>query len=559
MANSHPSFVAAACRLGPAARATILGLSLIACEGTIGVTSDDLPSEPPLAGGGRQVCDAGELPLRRLSRFEYQRTVEALFEGLVLPELRVPFDEEVRGFSNDVQTLVPTGFHVERYAENAALLATAAAPSLVEGCDARPCMLDAVTSFGLHAFRRPLSSDEAALLMSFYDEGPAAGDEETAMALVIELTLQDASFLYRPEFGSGTEAADGTGALAPFEVASRLSYLLWASMPDDALLDAAAAGELRDEATIRGEVERMLEDPRAREGIGHFFSEWLDLVRMHESNKRPEDGFDNEMRASLQESLDRFIWDEVVTGGGSLQTLMTSPTLFVDANLRELLGLPESDEPWSLVTLPSDERSGVLTHPAVLAGHGYADYASPVLRGVFMLDRVLCAPVAAPTGIDIMPPDESAAEELAGPITNRTLYEAATTKEASCTACHARINPLGFAFEHYDTLGRYREFDRDEPVDATGTWGTERFDNATELTPILEQSEQVRACVVDRWLTYASGGGPLAQNDCVRAELLAAFEGADFRLRDLIVALATHPGFAQQTTYGSETQLQGEL
>ena len=503
-----------------------------------------IPLTPPDGVGERALrCEADHAPLRRLSHREYERTVHALFEGVEIPTLMVAPDQRRAGFTNGYEGQAPSALLVTQYLENAQRIAPVAAPAVISelGCsDGRECFRRFVTDFGARAYRRPLEPSELDAYSSIYESGPLAGDFAVSVELAIATFLQAPELLYRAELGGDD------GLLTQWEIASRLSYFVWGTMPDDALFDAAARGELSG-TTLRDHVDRMLADPRAREGLVSATLEWLDLERLATRLKAEEYEFTPEVRAHLRASVERFVWERLFVEGGSIDELYTSTGAYVDSTIGPLFGVDDAGPELEWRELP--HRHGILTHPAILATHAHGDYGSPVLRGVFVLTEILCDPPRPPPpGVAMTMPERTDDSGMA--ITNREGYERLTQSSPSCAGCHDQINPLGFAFESYDTVGAYRTDDRGLPLDTTGaSLGftlDERFefDGAEELTAQLGESARARACVVDRWVRYASGGGALAYDPCLRRDLQAVVTQPGASLRDLVIAIAVDPRFS---------------
>lgn len=508
------------------------------------------------AGQNAASCEPAPSPIRRLSHVEYRNTLRELFPTLQPPEIELAADETIGGFTNHHAALNPSDLLIEQYFAASRVLVEALEPTLDAylSCDpaaGEVCAEQFVAELGARAFRRPLDAEEVARFAAIFAQPPADSDFRLGMQLVIQALLTSPDFLYRPELGVASGELTGSDALSDYELASRLSYFVWATMPDEALLVAAERGSLRTPAGLQAEVRRMLDDDKARQGILTFHREWLKLAQLDRVLKSEADGYDAQLRAEIAESLERFVWDTLIARGGSIQDLMTGSAFPASARVAQLLGTEAVPEgAWRTVTADPDERAGVLTHPAFLAAHAYADYPSPVLRGVFILDRMLCAPPSPPPpGVTMQVPTASSAGT---PLTNREAY-AEATREDRCQGCHASINPLGFAFEHYDTLGRYRTQDNGVAVDASGEVFDYRFANGVELAHQLAESERYQRCVVDKWAAFALGGAPLARDRCFRDDLFAAFVERGFDVAELIVAIATHPKFAQRA-FGVEDE-----
>jgi Protein of unknown function (DUF1592)/Protein of unknown function (DUF1588)/Protein of unknown function (DUF1595)/Protein of unknown function (DUF1587) len=509
-------------------------------SGTAAADSDDDGETEGVPEG----CEPTAQPIRRLSHTEYEHTLRDLFGAAALPALDLVADPRVGGFSNNAAALAPSDLLTRQYYEAARALAGSLDVTTLASCNAADagCDEQLVRELGLRVFRRPLTDDEVERLMSLYDAG---GSFEVGARLVVQTMLLSPEFLYRPELGTDD------GFLTGYETASRLSYFLWATMPDDALLQAAADGELDTQDGVEAQVVRMLADDKARDGMLLFHREWLDLERVEHVLKLPEEGFDAAYAESMRESAERFVWETLFENEGSLRELLTSSNVPVDATMAALLGVDAPTDGWETVSLDPTERAGILTHPAFLASHAYAAYPSPVLRGVFVMDRVMCNPPAPPPeGVNttLPEPDDTA------PQTNREWYEGATTeKGGQCAGCHTTINPLGYAFEHYDAMGRFRAQDNGFAVDASGAALGLEFGDAIEMSSQLGSSDAFSECVVDKWIAYATGGAGSPGGGCVEADLRATLAQTDMNAVELVATLAMHPMYASAPVVGEES------
>jgi hypothetical protein len=317
-------------------------------------------------------------------------------------------------------------------------------------------------------------------------------------------------------------------------------------MPDDELLEAAANGELGSIEEVDRQAERMLADPRARQGLSQFFREWLHLSKVGSVDKRAEDAWTPEFRQELAESAVRFVYDEVFASGASAELLLTSNQYPATSRIAELLGVAAtSGEDWQVVSADPERRAGLLTHPAFLGAYGYGDFPSPVLRGVFIMDRILCAPPSPPPpGVDTSLPDASD-EEATVSRTNREAYDQVTSVSNQCVTCHSIINPLGYALENYDTLGRYRTEDNGVTVDATGASMGFEFTDGVDLVRQIAKSDAYRECVVQKLLRFGFGGGSAAESTALRDDVFAEFAADDYSLRALVVGVARHERFSR--------------
>lgn len=535
-----------------------LGL-LPACQGTL--AGDRVPPHADALCTDRIVL--GTAPLRRLSNGEYLRTLAVLFDELPeLPDL--PDDTTVLGFENDAVSLGPTDVRVARY-EDIAFRTTSVATDATHladftGCgevstdaEERACGTDFVARFGLLTHRRPLTSDETTLYTSLFETQRAAIDFAAAVQLTAMAMLQSPAFLYRLEI-EGAEAAPVTEgqalALTPYEVATRLSYLLWGTMPDEELFAAAASGELGDSESLELQARRMLEDPRARDLVADFHRQWLDFDRIlnaeHATRVNDAEGvYTSDAQASAREELMRFVAGEVFDGEGTLAGLFTSRRAYVNSTMAGLYGVsgPSSATEWTEVQLPEDERAGLLTRVAPLASHAHAANPSPPLRGVYLMERVLCEPrLSPPPGVNTTQPTQPDD----GPRTNRDLFTERTSP-ATCQSCHIRIDGYGFLAENYDERGVYRTEDHTLPVDATGRIsGTDvdgPVDGLIELSERFADSESVAVCATSRWFRFVNGRAPEDADDCLLEGIRSTFDASGGDIRELLVAFVTRPEF----------------
>lgn len=510
----------------------------VGCIGSIGDGDGIEPPDPRTQG----TCAPQNPPLRRLNHTEYAHTVRDLFAAYMPPEVDVSPDARRSGFTNNVEFLTPSALLVREYYDNASALAANAGPAIASnlGCSDATCFETFIRDFGRRAYRRPLTDEEVAGYLGFFESGPGQGDMPFAVEMAITTFLQAPAFIYRPEFGQ-------EGHLSSHEIASRLSYFIWQSMPDETLLDAADSGGLTGDG-LAAQVDRMLADDKAREGLLTATHEWLEIERIVDEVKGEGIPWNQDIVASLEASLEAYVWERGFTEGRSFRDLMTSRGAFVDSNLAPVFGVDGATS--ELTWYELDDRPGLLAQPAILAGQAHGTYPSPVLRGVFILNELLCDPPAPPpaeAGMD--PPPQTDADGNA--LSNRDGYEILTMAETGCAACHQAINPFGYGLENYDAIGRWQDADAGGPIDASGETsgfkgdGTYVFDGPVELAEQLAESAQVRKCMVSKWVRYASGSGPLAEDDCFLEDVELAVANPEAGLRDLVIAIALHPKYSQ--------------
>jgi hypothetical protein len=493
---------------------------------------------------------AARAPLRRLTRDEYNHAVRDLLGDASRPADAFPPDEDIGGFeSNGVAPV--TQLLVERYMDAAHAVAEAAAPRIDAIAPCAPgelkqrCASKFIGTFGRLAFRRPLCDGERAALLALYTDKERRSDYAGGIELVVEAMLEAPQFLYRVELPEAASTRAGARPLDGYAIATRLSFFLWASTPDARLLDDAAAGELATRADVERAARRMLADRRAVDGLRSFHRQWLGLARLETEQKDAAlfPAFTPELKDAMVEETLRFCADAVLAGGDTVKTLLTSNVTFVNAPLAKLYGVaPPSGGGFARVTLPARERAGVLTQASVMSALAAADQTSPVLRGKFVREQLLCDSVPPP------PPDVSIARPKVDPRLTTKQRFAQHRADAACAGCHAMMDPIGFGFEHYDGIGAWRAAEGRFAIDASGeVTSTDdvnvAFDGAVELGARLAASKQVRRCLATQWLRYALGRSEQAEDAASLDGAYRAFERAGFDVRELIVAIAASDAF----------------
>jgi hypothetical protein len=381
--------------------------------------------------------------------------------------------------------------------------------------------------FGRRAYRRPLVPGEAADLLALYQTQlapPIGAAFPDAIAAVITGMLLSPAFLYRWELGPQPPTVQmlSTGPVIRFgqyEIASRLSFWLWSTMPDDTLLNAAGMGQLSTSDQIQSQITRMLADPKASDAFGEFATEWVELKNLITAAPDPSvyPEFANGGTALLESmgNETRQFTASVLgpQGDGLLSTLLTSSKTFIDANLASLYGVAApAGQGLVPVTLDPTQRAGIFTQAAFLTVRSNPNEPNPILRGSSMLRRVFCSPIQMPANA-VLPPIPDTSPQYP---TIRARYDA-HGKLGCAGACHAQIDPPGFAFMHYDGVGKWTDTDTGHPVDATGSitiapqssptyttgqGGTIMFTDAIDLMKQLAERPEVSDCMTDLLLRY---------------------------------------------------------
>ncbi|MCA9515274.1 MAG: DUF1592 domain-containing protein [Myxococcales bacterium] len=412
----------------------------------------------------------------------------------------------------------------------------------------RDCAEAAVGRLATRAWRRPLADGELDRLMALYDEALDEGsDLFGATRVAIIATLLSPSFLFRAEFQDDPESKVAE-PLTGYEMATRLSYFLWSSMPDEALFAAAARGELDTAAGVEAQARRMLDDPRAVSAlVDNFAGQWLyirDIANVF-PDQRSFPAFDEALRASMSEEMRRF-FATFLTEGRPLTELLTADETFVDARLAAHYGVagPAEGEGFARASLVGTQRRGLLGQAGLLTVLATPFRTSIVRRGKWVLGQLLCdEPGTPPNGVQQLVDDE----ELPEPLTLRQRMEQHVTKE-ECALCHARMDPIGFGLEHFDGIGGWRDTERGIPIDASGVMpsGT-TFDGALELAAILGADDRLYGCVSEKVMIYALGRGMKRADEPYLADITAELgrRGGDFR--ELLVLVVTSDPFRFRT------------
>jgi hypothetical protein len=495
-----------------------------------------VPSGEPTCGADGQA----RAPLRRMTRLEYDNTVRDLLGDTTAPAGKFTPDEQVAGFAANSVAPLSKG-QLDEYlgaAEDLAAAAVAERWDDVVGCDvdALACVDTFIAEFGRRTFRRALTDVQLADYRQLFDSARDEFGATDAAAAVITAMLMSPHFLYHVEPTAGEPGQ--LVALDDFAVASRLSYFLWASMPDDALLDAAAAGELADPDALRDHARRLLEDPRADAAIASFHAQWLGTEGLGNATKDPElfPEWTPELVASIERETGDFAAEVVRKGDGSLRTLLTADWTVADGALADMYGVDSPDAQPHVVALDGDTRAGVLTQIGFLAANAHAAEVSWVHRGKFVREQLLCDVLPPPPpGVEVNEPNDPSRVE-----------------DPNCKGCHLMMDPIGMGFDNYSAVGVFHAVDEggnaiDTAGEVVGVEEIGTFDGAVELAHALAESPQVHDCVTRQWFRYATRRADVPSDDCTVDALVEAFADSDLNVRELMVAIAASDAFRFRT------------
>ena len=549
----------------------LLAGSAIACAGPRGepAPDDDIPGDDgvtrPDAGGSDDdgaaghvpvhTCDdeaptVGVRPMLRLTPTQYRNTMRDL---LGLPELQTGFDDDAA---------VPTERGIRQLQADAeALVADVAqwraglVPCDLNGPEDAACPDAVIDALAPRAFRRPLSPEQRAWLSGVYEAARAEQDFRSAMEALLATILQAPALLYLEPTGTPVDgAADTVRALDDHAIASRLSYFLWDTMPDDALMDAAAAGELSTREAIAAQVQRMLADPRAEAKVQAVVHAWLGLdggpvhFALEDQTKDVALFPDHSPAfvASMKAELEAFV-ARTLLQGGTIADLLVGRDAYVDATMADHYRVPGPlDDSRVWVQLDASTHAGVLTRAAFLSTHADRDVQSPIRRGAEIYENILCGVLGdPPPGADNSPVQGG---EVDGEIVTVRQAVEARTQGTECRGCHDIINNIGFAFGHYDAIGHWQpvELITGAAIDSSGRLiGTDvdgEVADALELSARLADSAMVRRCFARRWFAAGVGQAPAAEDQCSVQRIDAAILQAD-TLPALLEAIATSDAF----------------
>ena len=554
----------------PPHRSLLIAALLAGCTGNI-AASDAPAGGGPNAGTGAvggNVRPPGVDPppgnsapgvsqLRRLTVLEYRNTVRDLLgvaDVQMLPELAGDQQARTSGFTTGAA--ITTASDARKLLEGTDRLVAAAMPNLgaqvpclKDAAAAEPCARQFIVQFGRRAFRRPLVEEEINRWLELYraQRDPAAGANfSDAIRGVTVGLLQSPNFLYRRELAPGAAIKEGSFVrFNSYEMASRLSYSFWATMPDERLFALADAGKLQTAQAIGAEARRLLVDPKAKDVYGDFATQWLNLAQIQSALKADTLKFTPEMGRAMLAETGAFLSDLFQRPGttGRMDELFTSTRTFADGTLAGIYGINGG------TMLDPKQRAGVFTQLSFLTMHGDSEGSFPTRRGAEILRRVFCQEIEVPADIvvpDIKPPSPG--------VTTRQRFE--EHSHLPCATCHLLFDPIGFAFENYDGIGRYRTTDNGQPVDASGTLDlggrTVKFKDAVELMPQLATSDQVRDCVATQWMRYLLRREESKGDLPSLAGVQKTFRDSSYDLRELVVAIVTSDAFIRRTPAAGE-------
>jgi len=539
-------------------------------------------------GGGPVVVECnsiapGRSPLRRLTTYEYNNTIRDLLADMTNPGSALPaqVDSHQNPFGNDADVQSPTDVLIEKYqsvAESIAARATTGAAALgrlhscatnVTAANEEACARMIAASLAPRAYRRATVTSEIDELVTLYRGVRALSTTTTfasGVSAMIEALLQTTEFLYRIELGAPVTGNPGIRRIVGREMATRLSYLFWQTMPDATLFQAADAGMLDSKEGVLQQAQTLLDSGKSHPTVAFFFDNLLPIPDLSGLTRDTalfptwSSAIGAAMRTEVQRVLEFEIYENTTQvappyAPGSWPAILTAPYTFVNQALFSHYGAstfaPGTAMPGTTLTkvdLNTTQRLGLLTLGGMTAGSTTTNLTNPVLRGIFVANKLMCRNVELPTGFTPMVPDPYSGK------TARERYSKHSTA-AVCAECHKIIDPLGFPFENYDAVGLYRASEKwtdratnityDTPIDASGSVpgvsGTAK--NAVELAGLLATSSEVENCFASHWMRFSYGRSLEGVDACNAQSVQTAFKDAGYNVKQLLLAITQSDGF----------------
>lgn len=499
-----------------------------------------------------QVMEPGPRVLRRLSHLEYENTIRDLFPSAANLEFSLAPDNVVEGFRNDVDALSVSPLLADQYRELAEEIAQLATQYIQSHASCEPeqsgasqCVTELLATTGTRIFRRPLTQLEA---QSYFDLWYAVAAEDgylVGLQWMLTAMLQSPHFLYRSELGMWQ--GDGVYQLSPFEIATELSYSLLGTTPDQNLLNAAQNGTLETAEQVMEQASRLLGQEGAADQFWQFMQIWLGLEKIQFVTRSAETypTFTPDIRGEMLGQTQRLTRE--VFHGGAFKDLLRNDTTYLTESLAEFYGVePGTTEPdhegFRPVSQNENYSGGILTEGAFLTTYGKPSGSSPIHRGVVVRERLLCQTLPPPpANLDTSPP----AMDLSRSTRERYAEHASNP---ACSGCHDLIDPIGFTFEHFDGVGRYRETEGIHAVDARGeithTASSDRvLDGAASLSEALSQSKDVARCFTKEWMRFVYGFHDEQSLLSTQDSISSQFETGEEDLQSQMLAMVQTPHF----------------
>jgi hypothetical protein len=497
-------------------------------------------------------CGVGPSPLRRLTRREYNNVLRDLLGDSSSPANAFPEEEEMHGFNNNADALLMSTSLVDGYLNAAEAIAAnvAGQAASLAGCDpgtevSEACAKRFIETVGARAFRRPLKEDDVASFLTLYKTGT---DFTDGIGRVMEAMLQSPEFLYRVERGLPLSKTSTARKLDSYEVAARLAFFLWGSVPDDTLNKAASEDRLSTAEQVAEQARRMLEDPRARSTVQEFHAQWLRLGRIDLISK-DEVAFPTfvpELKDLFKTEVNQFLEDVLwKQQGGGVRELFTANYTYVNEQLASHYGMSANGiSGWTRVTLPETRSAGILAKGGLMSVLAKPNDTSPVQRGLFVRHQLLCEEIPPPPdNVELTPPDSDANATAADKL--------AQHRVPACAGCHSKMDPIGLSFENFDGIGRYRTTDKGKSINPAGEIAFNpigQFANIPDLGQKLARSAQVQGCLAKNWVRFSYGRDDADTDECTLQTLEEKLVDPSFGVRDLLLLIVQTDAFRYRST-----------
>ncbi len=529
-------------------------IALVACTATI-TEPPEVNAQNPIATEPKVCAPKGKLaatPMIRVSRAQMDNLTHDLLGTAFQPSSILAADEKEGPFAVNAVAPMSVGlasqyqFIAEAIGDEVEARPLAFAPCAVPATQGRACAEKLVRDFGRRTYRRPLTADESQRWLSLYEKEALAAGYAGGVRAVVEGMLQSPNFLYRiePILTGADPSTKEPWPLDGYSLATRLAFLMWNSGPDDALLDSAGALTVE---SMPSQVDRMLEDPRALQSMKAFTEGWAGIESLEQaaSSAGRLGGLDPKLVPMMHDDTVGFVDGVLRKGDGRLATLFTSTTTPASPELAtQIYGVPTADGSRGVVQLPST-RSGILSNASVLFAHAHSEQTSPVLRGRWLRENILCQPIPDPPPTVVAVP--------APPVPGQTTRQRneAHRADVTCAACHRMLDDVGFGFESFDQFGRHRTLDQDQPIDDSGklvaTDIDGEFRGVTGLGRKLARSNLAATCFARQWYRYGLGHDTSPADVCTLEKMATAVTTGD-GFREALHVLVQTDAFLQRSS-----------
>ncbi len=500
-------------------------------------------------------CDVKSAPMRRLNRFEYSNTLQDLLGENLRFGNQLPSEEVGNGFGNEARSMSVSSLLAEQYGEVADEVANrtvgddarwnslhSCVASVSAGSESS-CSTRLIERLLTRSFRRPATTAEQSVYGTLYQSMREKRDFKAAIEAVISAVLQAPEFLYRVEFGSNDVAS---GKLKPtaYEMASRLSYFLWGSMPDDALFKTAEAGGLSTADSVLREAQRMLDDGKSRRMVEYFFDSFLPISGLSNLERDSElfPTFSAEVGALMRTEVHTLVQHVIFDGPGDWTSVLTAPYSFMDGKLASFYGVEGvSGDRFRKVDVDTNQRLGLLTRAGIMAGTIHSSKTNPVVRGANIVKQMLCIDIPLPTGdvADLITPPDPGSGATARDRFSRH------SSDPVCQNCHKLMDPVGLVFEQFDPVGLFRTHENNTLIDTHGELPGSgvQVANAVEMVQAIADDPRTYQCFAYNWANFAYGKTIGVEESCLKSSIERAFVESDYNVKTLLLDLTQTQDF----------------